>query len=75
MRRPFGPEVILSTLEVDMNNGVKLIEVRIATPDSRLVLGAVWGGKREVAAKSNDTCQNKSRVFHWEVCRRSVQST
>ena len=55
MRLPLGPEIMFNMLAVDMNSGVKLISVRIATPLSRLVFDADAGGNMEVAAKSSDT--------------------
>lgn len=56
MRRPFGPEVMLSILAVDMNSGVKLISVSIATPLSRVVLVTLVSGYITVAARSSATC-------------------
>jgi hypothetical protein len=47
---------MLRTLEVDMKRGVKLIEVRMATPDWRVVFGALAGGNIAVDAKSSATC-------------------
>ena len=56
IRRPFGPFVMLRTLAVDMNSGVKLISVRIATPVSRVVFDNLVSGYKTVAAKSSATC-------------------
>jgi len=56
MRRPLGLVVIFRTLEVDMKRGVKLIEVRIATPVWSVVLDALAGGNIAVDAKSSATC-------------------
>ena len=56
MPLPLGLEVMFRTLEVDMKRGVKLIDVRIATPDWRVVLGALEGGYIAVDAKSSATC-------------------
>lgn len=56
MRRPFGPEVMLRTLAVDRNSGVKLISVRMATPVSRVVLESFVSGNNTVAARSSATC-------------------
>ena len=55
IRRPFGPEVMLSTLAVDMNNGVRLISVRMATPVSRVVFVRYVSGNITVAARSRAT--------------------
>lgn len=56
MRRPFGPEVMLSTLAVDMKSGVKLISVSIATPVSKVVSVNFVSGNITVAARSRATC-------------------
>jgi hypothetical protein len=56
MRRPLGLEVMFRTLEVDMKRGVKLIDVRMATPVWKVVLDALEGGNIAVEAKSSATC-------------------
>ena len=56
IRRPFGPDVILRTLAVDMKRGVKLISVRMATPVSSVVLESLVSGYNTVAARSSATC-------------------